>query len=57
MIKSHIKENDKFIGLAKLELKSKNEEKAELGFMISPDFWGKRIGSVVGEKLITVAQT
>lgn len=57
MIKSHIKENDEFIGLAKLELKSKNEEKAELGFMISPDFWGKRIGSVVGEKLITVAQT
>jgi len=45
-------ETDEFIGLAKLKIKDKDDQEAELGYMILPEFWGKGIASKVGKKLI-----
>jgi len=45
-------ETNEFLGLAKLEIKENNREKAELGFMLLPEHWGKGIASIVGKKLI-----
>ena len=46
-----------FIGLAKLEIKSKGDQEAELGYMILPKLWGKGIASKVGKQLIEIAKS
>jgi RimJ/RimL family protein N-acetyltransferase len=46
-----------FIGLAKLEIRNKGDEEAELGYMILPTKWGKGIASKVGKQLIEMAKT
>jgi len=50
-------ETKEFIGLAKLEIKSKGDQEAELGYMILPKLWGKGIASKVGKQLIEVAKS
>lgn len=50
-------ESNEFIGLAKLEIEDKNSTKAELGYMILPEYWGKGIGSYVAKQLIETAKT
>ncbi|MBB4119514.1 hypothetical protein GGR32_001816 [Mesonia hippocampi] len=45
-------ETEKFLGLAKLEIKEADSHEAELGYMIMPNYWGKGIASKVGQKLI-----
>lgn len=49
-------ETDEFIGLAKLEIREKYDQEAELGYMILPKLWGKGIASKVGKKLIETAK-
>lgn len=50
-------ETDDFLGLAKLEIKEKEDDEAELGYMILPQYWGKGIASVVGKQLIEIGRT
>ena len=50
------KETDEFIGLAKLEIKNKDDQEAELGYMILPEYWGRGIASNVGKQLIEIAK-
>jgi len=50
-------ETKEFIGLAKLEIKSKGDQEAELGYMILPKLWGRGIASKVGKQLIEVAKS
>ncbi|MNK07050.1 anhydro-N-acetylmuramic acid kinase [compost metagenome] len=50
-------ESNKFIGLAKLEIEDKNSNRAELGYMILPEYWGKGIGSYVAKQLLETAKT
>lgn len=50
-------ETKEFIGLAKLEIKSKGDQEAELGYMILPKLWGKGIASKVGKQLIEIAKS
>jgi len=47
--------SERFIGLAKLEIKEDDMTKAELGYMILPEYWGKRIASFVAKQLIQIA--
>ncbi|WP_241657647.1 GNAT family N-acetyltransferase [Flavobacterium cerinum] len=51
--------SNEFIGLAKLEIKDKDSNEAEIGYMILPQYWGKGIGSAVAKELLemAVAQT
>lgn len=49
-------ETKEFIGLAKLEIKDKKSEDAELGYMILPQYWGQGIASKVGKNLIEIAK-
>ena len=49
-------ETDGFIGLAKLEVEDKESEKAELGYMILPKYWGNGIAGKVGKQLIETAK-
>lgn len=50
------KENNAFIGLAKLELASPDGTEAELGYMLLPEFWGKGIAGKVAKKLLDFAR-
>lgn len=45
-------ETNEFFGLAKLVIKDEKDQKAELGYMILPNHWGKGIASKVGKLLI-----
>lgn len=40
---------EKFIGVAKIELKEKTSHGAELGYLILPEFWGKGISGKVAK--------
>lgn len=44
-------ETNDFLGLAKLET-YENSQEEELGYMLSPKYWGKGIASIVGGLLI-----
>jgi len=48
---------NEFLGLAKLEIKYKNSNEAEIGYMILPKYWGKGIAGKVGKQLIEKAKT
>ncbi|MFD2033604.1 GNAT family N-acetyltransferase [Belliella marina] len=48
--------NKEFIGLAKLEIKTKLDKEAELGYIIIPKYWGKGIAGNVGKTLIESAK-
>lgn len=45
-----------FIGLAKLQIKVKDDQEAELGYMILPNHWRQGIASKVGKQLIEIAK-
>lgn len=45
-----------FIGVGKLEITSPHSNKAELGYMLLPAYWGKGIASGVARQLIEVAR-
>lgn len=47
---------NKFIGSALLKVKDTSPTEAELGYMLSPDYWGKGIGSEVAKLLIEKAK-
>lgn len=47
--------NEEFIGVAKIELKEKISNEAELGYLILPEFWGKGIAGKVAKRLIELA--
>ena len=49
-------ETNEFLGLAKLELYENNSQEVEIGYMLSPKYWGKGIASIVGKKLIETAK-
>ncbi|HLT88156.1 MAG TPA: GNAT family N-acetyltransferase [Sphingobacterium sp.] len=49
-------ESDNFIGVGKLEIEAPNSDKAELGYMLLPKYWGKGIASEVACQLIEVAR-
>ncbi len=42
--------------MAKLEIKNSKAHKAELGYMLLPEYWGKGIGSKVANLLIKRAR-
>ncbi|MBD1426822.1 GNAT family N-acetyltransferase [Sphingobacterium arenae] len=46
-----------FIGVGKLEIETRHSDKAELGYMLLPDYWGKGIASDVAHQLIETART
>lgn len=46
-----------FVGLAKLELTSPNDNEVELGYMLLPTYWGKGIAGKVAKQLLDFAQT
>lgn len=48
--------SNEFIGLAKLEIKDKESNEAELGYMILPQYWGRGIGGAVAKQLLEVAK-
>lgn len=45
-----------FIGVAKIELREKTSNEAELGYLILPEFWGKGIASKVVKRLMDLAR-
>ena len=46
-----------FIGVAKLEIKAKDSNTAELGYLILPEFWGKGIVSIVAKRIMEKAKS
>lgn len=50
-------ETNEFLGLAKLEIKETNDEEAELGYMVLPEYWRKGIATLVGKKLIEIGRS
>ncbi len=50
-------ETREFLGFAKLEIKSKESNEAEIGYMILPKYWGKGIAGKIGKQLIEKAKT
>jgi len=48
-------DTDEFLGFAKLEVKAKNPEEAELGYMLLPEYWGQGIASTIAKKLIDIS--
>ena len=44
-----------FIGVGKLEIETPNSNKAELGYMLLPSYWGKGIAGKVAKELIASA--
>lgn len=49
-------ETDVFLGFAKLEIEFKGATKAELGYMILPEYWGKGIAGKIGRELVENAK-
>lgn len=47
---------NKFIGSAKLKIIEKDSTEAEIGYMLSPSFWGQGIGSEIAHLLIQKAK-
>lgn len=47
-------ENNRFIGLGKIVMK--NDIKAEIGYALLPEFWGKGYGSEISETLVKYAK-
>jgi len=47
---------DEFIGLAKLEIKEGIDDRAELGYMLLPEYWGIGIGGIVAKQLTDLAK-
>jgi len=47
----------KNLSVAKIEIKAKDDQEAEIGYMILPKFWGKGIASKVGKQLIEIAKS
>ena len=43
------------LGSAKLEITPENQQEAELGFMLKPEFWGKGYGTEIAEILVEIA--
>ena len=50
-----LKSNNQFIGYSKLV--ETNEDKAELGYVFLPTFWGKGFGSEVSKTMVDFAKT
>lgn len=48
--------SDNFIGVGKLEIEAPDSNKAELGYMLLPKYWGKGIASEVAYQLIGAAR-
>ncbi|MEK5530206.1 GNAT family N-acetyltransferase [Viridibacillus sp. FSL H7-0596] len=46
---------NEFIGLGHLTLDEENDEVAEIGYMIKPEYWGKGYGSEIAKVLIEKA--
>ena len=46
-----------FIGTVKLSVEKTGADKAELGYMLLPAYWGKGIGGKVAGKLIEIAKS
>ncbi|MDP2541312.1 GNAT family N-acetyltransferase [Tenacibaculum discolor] len=49
-------DTNEFLGLAKLKITEANTTKAELGYMLLPEYWGKGIASSVGRRLIEIGK-
>ncbi|WP_048601851.1 GNAT family N-acetyltransferase [Rubeoparvulum massiliense] len=49
-------DSNQFIGLAKLDRNENNLNEAELGYMLLPDFWGKRYGTEIAHLMIERAE-
>ncbi|MBD1421463.1 GNAT family N-acetyltransferase [Sphingobacterium chuzhouense] len=48
--------SDNFIGVGKLEIEAPDSDRAELGYMLLPKYWGKGIAGEVARQLIEVAR-
>lgn len=49
-------ESGNFLGLGKLEAKSAAAEQAELGYILTPEYWGKGIASRIAAHLVARAE-
>lgn len=49
-------ENGAFIGLGKLAVETATAERAELGYMLSPKFWGRGIASRIAGLLVATGE-
>lgn len=47
--------SERFVGLGKLEVTTARAEKAELGYMLMPEYWGKGIAGKTAAQLIIKA--
>lgn len=47
--------SSRLLGSAKLEITPENQQEAELGFMLLPEFWGKGYGTEIAEILMEIA--
>lgn len=53
--KIYEQQTKRFIGLAKLEIKTIDSVEAELGYMLLPQFWGKGLGTAVTQLMMSKA--
>lgn len=53
--KIYEQQTKRFIGLAKLEIKTIDSVEAELGYMLLPEFWGKGLGTAVTQLMMSKA--
>lgn len=45
-----------YLGMAKLELKNADDQEAELGYMLLPQYWGQGLGQRIAHDLICIAE-
>lgn len=49
-------ESGNFLGLGKLEVESADVDRAELGYILAPEYWGKGIASRIASLLVARAE-
>ena len=47
--------DSRLLGFAKLEIKDQNQQEAELGYSLLPEFWGRGYGREIAEHLMHLA--
>ena len=49
--------NSTLLGFAKLEITKERPQEAEIGYMLSPEFWGRGLGNEIAQTLMEVAKS
>ena len=54
-VKVFARSDSRLLGFAKLEIKDQNQQEAELGYSLLPEFWGRGYGREITEHLMHLA--